>query len=217
MRLSQSHQETEMIVGLTALSLLAAHPVASAIGGSAAAGAVAGIARAIKRKFQALKVGNLPENKTTAQDVETMEDVDPCFLIGTALSDHMARLVTVGGSAGRKLARECGLNVRLAMGAPMRSKANLIIVTQRCDAWLRDNCPNLRAADRQPVVCKAIYWALTPTKDELEVVQLLNSQEVARREVIKNSNHLIPVLDARVVPGGFQRFFGLVRPSMQNF
>ncbi len=78
-------------------------------------------------------------------------------------------------TAGRKLALICGRSVRRELGCPSASPANRTIATQRCNAWLKEHVPNLRHSHLNPTLFRAVYVALTPSPDEIQLAEALNS------------------------------------------
>ncbi len=116
---------------------------------------------------------------------------------------------------GRVLAKRCGGVVRRAMGFPDRTRANIILACQRCDAWLRENCPNLRAVDFPYVHARAVVVALTATDAEEKMARALFSPRASRAQLYAHTPHLIPEYEGPL--GWFLSYFGFEVSSVQNF
>jgi len=93
---------------------------------------------------------------------------------------------------GWKLSLRCGQDIRAEMGWPTRSSANVRIAVQRCNSWIKENCPSLRAAHRQTVLHRAVLYVFLPSTDEVNTVMLLQSPEVVQRCALASLNHRIP-------------------------
>lgn len=109
-----------------------------------------------------------------------------------ALTSRSARGNMFSSPASR-LAKRCGIEVRTRLGYPTRSRANKVLVVQRCASWLQENASSLRRCYYEGCLAQAVLVALTPSKAELRLSRLLNDPEVADREHYCNHAHTIPL------------------------
>ncbi len=116
---------------------------------------------------------------------------------------------------GRKVANVCGGSVRRAMGFPDRTKANIVLASQRCEAWLREHCPNLRNSDWQVVHARSVVVALTASRAEEEMGRAIFSPQASRAQLVAHTPHFIPRYEGPL--GRFLSYFGVEEPSVQNF
>lgn len=115
----------------------------------------------------------------------------------------------------RKISAICGREVRLKMGCPTRRPENVAIATQRIEAWLTENYPHMRDADRKYAAVRARFHALVPSADEMDVAYALNSVEVSRRERVVHGVHYVPLY--AWLPSWIQFLFGWVQPANAGF
>lgn len=101
-------------------------------------------------------------------------------------------------AAASKLAKRCGVEVRTRLGYPMRTKANKVLVTQRCMSWIEEHAKDLRKCYLEVCVAQAVLVALTPSRAELRLSRLLNDPEVADREHYCNHSHTMPLIRGQV-------------------
>jgi len=148
------------------------------------------------------------ESPAVVNDDTTDEEVT--VLIDAANANPVADLATTG----RKLARRCGLEIRAAMGCPTYSNANRIIATQRCQDWLKTECPSLRRSVWEFVLQNAVVVALTPTREEVDAVTFLQSRAAFVRRHHVESIHQIPRYDYN---HWLQWWFGWTIPAVQSF
>lgn len=117
-------------------------------------------------------------------------------------------------TTGRKLARVCGETVRMQLGFPTRSRANIVLCSQRCEAWLRENAPDLRHSMFSAVHKRAIIHALVPSAGEIQMSNDLNSAAAAEAEHQFNSQHWVKT---RNVPDWIANIFHFWAPSQKDF
>jgi len=101
------------------------------------------------------------------------------------------------------------------MGGPIVSVANRIIAIQRCDAWFRENVPDLRRSMWDAAVQMAVTVALTPSDAEVGSAQLIMSADNSDRQYLVGTTHYIPKYTGWL--GGLLAKVGWVIPSAPNF
>lgn len=124
------------------------------------------------------------------------------------------RVVVVGPCV--RLAKRCGMEVRAKMGNPTRTRANIMLATQRCAAWIGENAASLRKRYYQDCLAKAVLFTLTPSVREVELARQLNDPALADRERYCTTSHTIPMFSGRV--GEWLSMVPMFRvPAMPNF
>lgn len=118
--------------------------------------------------------------------------------------------------ACRKLAKKCGQAVRFQLGCPKRSAANRILVTQRCDQWLRENCKGLRSNLHETALLRSVVVALTPSPIEKTAAEALFCADADDDEREVNVPHLVPAYGGWL--GRFLAWWGVgLEPAVEGF
>lgn len=117
--------------------------------------------------------------------------------------------------ACKRLIVRCASTVRIEMGCPERTAANRKLATQRVNAWIANNVPDLRKCHATRVVPLAAALALIPSKHEVEAARLINCAEAYDAEHIVTRSHRIPLFGGPL--GVWLAYLGFTMNSLVDF
>jgi len=118
-------------------------------------------------------------------------------------------------NACKKLIKRCAMEVRMVMGAPVRSAEHLNIATQQCLRWFNENAPALRFEHKKKCYADAPALALIPTKEERAAARMYYSAQAYDAEHVVKTPHFIPLYGGPL--GEILARFGLVMKSTVDF